>query len=302
MIAVVGSLNQDLTVAVRRLPAPGETVPGGPPVARPGGKGANQAVAAARAGGTVTMIGRVGDDPEGTAMIASLRAEGVDTAHVRLTAGVPTGRALITVDEHGENSIVVSPGANGSVTALDVEAAAPVLRRADVTLFQREVPDAAGRTAARLSGGLILYNPAPADVTGDIPPGTDLVIPNRVELATLARTPVPATLDQVVAAARRLTHRADFVVTLGGDGVLLIDAASHLHLPAFPIVPIDTTAAGDTFCGALAVALAEGRDLRAAARWAAAAAALSTTRRGALSSSPSRAEIETLARSRATRR
>ncbi|MDI3402413.1 ribokinase [Streptomyces cavernicola] len=292
MIAVVGSLNLDLVAPVPHHPVPGETVLGGDIVQHPGGKGANQAVAAARLGGEVAFVGRVGDDAAADVLVDAARAQGVDTTHIRRTESVPTGRALIAVNPHGENSIIVSPGANSRLTAADCEAAWSPLGAAKVTVLQQEVPDSANHAAARLAGGLVLYNPAPA-VDGAVPPvSVDLLVPNRTELAALTGTPEAGTVEEIVAAARKLSGAGAVVVTLGGDGVLLLEGRSSLHIPAFAVTPTDTTGAGDSFCGALAVALAEDRTLEQAARWACAAAAISTTRTGAQPSSPTRDEVE----------
>ncbi|MDJ1138021.1 ribokinase [Streptomyces iconiensis] len=303
MIAVVGSLNLDLVTSVPHHPVPGETVLGGDIAQHPGGKGANQAVAAARLGGHAAFVGRVGDDDAADVMLGAARDQGVDTTHIRRTPGAPTGRALIAVNPSGENSIIVSPGANALLSAADCSEAAGLLREARVTVLQQEVPDEANHEAARLSGGLVLHNPAPAAAGSQLPPRVDLLVPNRTELATLTGTSVPETLDEVTAAARKLMGPGGagggagaVVVTLGGDGVLLLEGArtAALHIPAFPVHPVDTTAAGDSFCGALAVALAEGHPLEHAARWASAAAAVSTTRAGAQPSLAHRDEVEAL--------
>lgn len=292
MIAVVGSLNLDLVAPVPHHPVPGETVLGGDIAQHPGGKGANQAVAAARLGAEVAFVGRVGDDDAADILVDAARDHGVDTTHILRTPQVPTGRALIAVNPSGENSIIVSPGANSRLTAADCEAAAQRLADAKVTVLQQEVPDAANHAAARLAGGLVLYNPAPAVEGAVPPPQVDLLVPNRTELAALTGTPEAETVEEITAAARKLTGAGAVVVTLGGDGVLLLEGTARLHIPAFPVTPTDTTGAGDSFCGALAVALAEGRTLEQAARWACAAAAISTTRTGAQPSSAGRDEVD----------
>ena len=292
MIAVVGSLNLDLVAPVPKHPVPGETVLGGDIAQHPGGKGANQAVAAARLGGEVSFVGRVGDDDAADVMLEAARRQGVDTTHILRTAETPTGRALIAVSPEGENTIIVSPGANSRLAAGDCTAAGDLLRNAKVTVLQQEVPDAANHEAARLSGGLVVHNPAPAVEGSEPPPHVDLLVPNRTELAALAGTSVPRTLDEVACAARKLSGADAVAVTLGGDGVLLHEGTASLHIPAFPVRPVDTTAAGDSFCGALAVALAEDRTLEQAARWACAAAAVSTTRAGAQPSLAQRDEVD----------
>jgi ribokinase len=292
VIAVVGSLNLDLVAPVPHHPVPGETVLGRDIAEHPGGKGANQAVAAARLGGRVALVGRVGTDDAAGVMRDAVGGEGVDISHVTSTPQAPTGRALVTVDPAGENSIVVAPGANLALSAADIESAADLLRQAAVTMLQQEVPDGANRAAVRLAGGIVLHNPAPAVPGAALPPGVDLLVPNRTELAALAGTDVPRTVDEVVAAARALHGPGAIVVTLGSDGVVLLEGTARLHLPAFPVRAVDTTGAGDCFCGALAVALAEGRTLEQAARWAGAAAAVSTTRSGAQPSMARRDEVE----------
>lgn len=292
MIAVVGSINLDLVAPVAHHPVPGETVLGGVIARYPGGKGANQAVAAARLGAAVTMVGRVGRDDAGEMLLGAIRDEGVDTSRIVRTDGVPTGQALITVDLLGENAIVVSPGANTRLGVGDCEAAAELLRTAPVTVLQQEVPEAANRAAARLAGGTLIYNPAPGTTGAALPAGVDLLVPNRTELAALTGQPVPGTPAEVVAAARQVTGAAAVVVTLGGDGALIVEDSSTLHIRAHPVRPVDTTAAGDSFCGALAVALAEGRTLEQAVRWACAVAAISTTRAGAMPSLAHRSEVE----------
>jgi ribokinase len=293
-IVVVGSVNLDLVVRVARLPGPGETVSGGDVFRNPGGKGANQAVAAARLGRGVAMVGRVGDDQAGRELLASLRADGVDTAHVRVADGVPSGAAFITVGDDGENQIVVSPGANARLAPEDVGAAGAALRAAAVTLVQLEVPLAAVTAAVRAAGGRVVLNPAPvrtlpAELLGEV----DVLVPNRVELAQLAGAPVPATVEEAAALAGRLPARA-VVVTLGADGALVVEQGRASHVPAVPVRPVDTTAAGDAFCGGLADALAAGADLQDAARWAVRVAAAACTRPGAQASLPIPDEVRRL--------
>ena len=293
-VAVVGSLNLDLVVRVARLPGPGETVSGEDVFRNPGGKGANQAVAAARLGRRVAMVGCVGDDPAGRELLGSLAGADVDTARVRVVGGVPSGTAFITVGGDGENQIVVSPGANARLTAGDVDHARPALAAAAVTLLQLEVPLEAVATAAAASGGQVVLNPAPVrDLPYDLLAGVDVLVPNRVELAQLAGARVPETVEDAAELAGRLPARA-VVVTLGADGALVVEDGQALHVPAVPVRAVDTTAAGDAFCGGLADALAGGADLQQAARRAVRVAAAACLRPGAQASLPTPADLEAL--------
>jgi ribokinase len=293
-VAVVGSLNLDLVVRVPRLPGPGETVAGDDVFRNPGGKGANQAVAAARLGRRVAMVGRVGDDDAGRQLLASLADAAVDTSQVEALPGVPSGTALITVSADGENQIVISPGANARLTPDDVAAAGAALDAAAVTLLQLEVPLDAVAAAARAAGGRVVLTPAPAralpdGLLGDI----DVLVPNRVELAQLTGEPVPETVEEAVALAGRLPARA-VVVTLGADGALVVEDDQGSHVPAVPVRAVDTTAAGDAFCGGLADALAAGASLEDAARRAARVAAAACRRPGAQASLPTPTELRDL--------
>jgi ribokinase len=296
-VVVVGSANLDIVVPVARHPLPGETVLGGNHFKTPGGKGANQAVAAARLGQQVAMIGRVGDDSFGNILLDALGRDEVDTTHLSKTARVSSGIALIAVDDAGENSIIVSPGANAQLTVDDIYTASTLLESAQVTLLQLEVPLEAVLAAAKAAKGVVILNPAPARV---LPPGllreVDIIVPNRLELASLLSTNVPETLAQTAELARQIEGPEAVVITLGSGGALLVTQSSTIHVPAFEVEPVDTTAAGDCFCGALADAIVRQSSLEDAVAWAVLAAALAVTRHGAQESLPKRGEVERLRR------
>jgi ribokinase len=279
-LVVVGSVNADLVVTVRSLPAPGETVSGGTFERHHGGKSANQAVAAARLGASVAFVGAVGDDDLGADAVAALEREGIDCSGVTRLDDAPTGVALIVVDEAGENQIAVASGANARLVGPAVPAGARIV------LLGLEVPDEAVLAAARAAGDArIVLNPAPArplpDELLDLGP---ILTPNEAEARTLTGEP-----DAQVA-ARALEQRtgAPVVVTLGARGALV---GGELIAPP-PVHPVDTTGAGDTFTGALAAELARGADIGPATRFATAAAALSTQAAGAREGMPDRAAVE----------
>jgi ribokinase len=297
VITVVGSLNQDIVARVPRHPRPGETVLGSGHFVAAGGKGANQAVAAARLGQSVAMVGRVGDDDAGRSLLAGLSADGVDTSGVQTDPEAGTGLALITLDDHAENAIVVSPGANGRVAAGDVDAAADRVCDAAVLLVQLEIPVEAVARAVEIAQGTVVLNPAPArPLPNDLLARVDVLIPNRSELAVLAGGPEPSTFAAVAAAASALRGPRAVVVTLGADGALVVDGDGEpITVPAPIIEPVDTVGAGDAFCGAMADALARGGDLVAACRWAVNAGAVAATRRGAQPSLPTAAEVAAMA-------
>ncbi|MFF0724500.1 ribokinase [Streptomyces sp. NPDC004134] len=292
-LAVFGSVNMDLVAYAATAPLRGETVSGREFRTVPGGKGANQAVAAARAGGAVTMIGAVGADAFGGELRAALDGAGVDTAGLRTAPGA-SGTAHIVVDDDGGNSIVVVPGANGTVTGLapgDDERIAA----AGTLLLQLELPIdgvVAAAEAARGHGVRTVLTPAPArPLPGRLLAATDLLVPNEHEAAALT-----GRSDPHQAAAALLEQVPEVVVTLGGAGSLYAARGQEpVVVPALAVRAVDTTAAGDTFVGALCVAYAEGRPMPAALAWAAAAAALAVQRPGASSSMPERAEIDRLA-------
>jgi ribokinase len=283
VIAVVGSINLDLVVTVERHPAPGETVMGGDRRELPGGKGANQAVAVARLGAPVAMVGRVGPDAQGGRLRDHLANEGIDVEHVTVDDDAPTGMALIVVDGSGENTIVVSPGANAHVGAGDVEAAGEVLAGAAVTLLQHEVPGSAVSAAIAAAGGIVVLNPAPARALAR---EVDVLVPNRGELSKLAQRD-----GDPVDLARGLERAKAVVVTLGAEGVAVVEGERVERIEAPRVHAVDSTGAGDAFCGALAQALADGADLVEAARWAVRVAAVSVTRVGAQSGLPRREEV-----------
>jgi ribokinase len=287
-VVVVGSLNMDYVVRVPRLPAPGETVSGDDVFRNPGGKGANQAIAAARLGQRVAMIGRVGDDEAGRTLVEALQSEGVDASRIVVDAHAPTGAAFIPVAADGENQIVVSPGANARLTPEDVDAARALLEGADVVLAQLEVPFPAVHAAASCAGGTTVLNPAPAQaVPEELVSSADVVVPNRVELARLTGSEVPRSADDAARAAAALPA-ASVVVTLGADGALVIQGNRVTEIAPTPVRAVDSTAAGDAFCGGLADGLARGEDLVPAARWGARVAAIACTKRGAQASLPTR--------------
>ncbi len=295
-IAVIGSLNMDLVVPVPRHPTPGETLLGSDYASHPGGKGANQAVAAARAGGTVRMIGRVGEDAFADVLRGALMRDGIDVARV-VASEAPTGVAFIQVDTSGENVIVVSPGANARLSPDDLDG---VMEPApDVLLLQLEVPletVLAGAKAARAVGSTVVLSVAPAQALGaDQLRDVSVLAVNQHEAAMLLRRPEAEVRSDPEAAARALLKLAPAaVVTLGGDGAVWADADGSGRQTAFEVSPVDTTAAGDAFAGALGVRLGEGASLRDAVRFAGAAGALAVTVHGAQPSLPERASIEAL--------
>lgn len=319
---MLGSINMDLVVRSPRLPAPGETLLGGPFSTSPGGKGANQAVAAARMGAEVSFIGAVGDDEHGRVMLETLKGEGIDTSRIAVREGTPTGVALITVAEgQGENTIIVAPGANATVTPGDVEAARGTIGAADVLLIQLEVPlEAVARAGeiARDLGVTVVLNAAPAmRLPAEVLASTDVLIVNETEAAVVGAEafapigPEPEPADELEALLLRAAGLGPgtTVLTAGAAGALFrCGRESAGRVPATPVSAIDTVGAGDAFCGALAVRLAEhqigdargaGLDrmgLMDAVCWACAAGALATTKNGAIPSLPTRAEVLRLLR------
>ncbi len=297
MIVVVGSLNYDLTVRTARFPQPGEAVIGESFTTACGGKGANQAYAVARMGGRVAMIGCVGKDAFGEASLASLEAVGVDTRRVLRRGDVSTGVAFILLDASGQNEIVVAPGANRTLSAADLAQFVDVFGQARAVITQLETTLEATRAAleqARAAGAIAVLNPAPfAPLEDAVLRACDFLIPNENEAANLCACPV-RTLDEARAAAVRLRARGarNVLITLGANGVWVEAEQWQGHVPAFTVPVVDTVAAGDVFIGAFVTRLVEGADVREAARFGCAAAAIAVTRPGAQPSIPSRQEVE----------
>ncbi|MGC8667575.1 MAG: ribokinase [Chthonomonadales bacterium] len=296
-IVVVGSSNTDMVVRTPRIPSPGETVLGGEFVMTQGGKGANQAVAAARLGAEVSLVARVGQDVFGTQAIASIGTAGVNTAYIVRDDTAPSGVALIFVDGSGQNSIVVAPGANSRLSPADVDAARPAFEAASVVVLQLEIPLDTVTRAIELAKELektVLLNPAPVPSQPLPMAGVDVVTPNEVEAAMLLghsiQSPYEAR-DAAVALVRRLGVGAA-VVTMGARGAVVATMDRVQEIPGKKVNAVDTTAAGDCFTGALATALGEGMALGPAAHFANAAAALACTRVGAQASMPYRNEVE----------
>lgn len=296
-VVVIGSLNMDLVVRTPRLPKGGETLAGHTFTTAPGGKGANQAVAAARLGARVAMIGCVGADPYGDFLTRSLLQEGIDCQGVSVAAEVPTGIASILVDDQGQNAIVIVAGGNGELSAAHLQAQESVLDQAKLVIAQLEVPLAtvgAALARAHALGKTVILNPAPA--TGPLPAEwyahIDYLVPNESEASLLTGLPVD-TLEQAEAAARQLVAAGarQVLLTLGGQGLLQVSADGCQHHPATSVKAVDTTAAGDTFLGGFAAGLAEGLSVSEAIALGQQAAAIAVTRPGAQPSIPTRQEL-----------
>jgi ribokinase len=291
-ILVVGSLNMDLVVRAPRFPAPGETISGGDLAIIPGGKGANQAVASTRLGADVSMLGRVGSDVFGQSLLDNLTDNGVNTSRVQRDAAA-TGTATIIVDAHGQNSIVLSPGANGKVTPGDVTD----LPEAKILLLQFEIPPEAVFSAAqkaREKGMRVIVNPAPARMMDSaFLKLVDILVPNESELSLLTGHPVTDSTSAEAAARQLIAQGAGMVIVTRGEHGTLAVTKSDLHsTPAFPVEVVDTTAAGDAFIGGLAVSLAEDKPIREALTYANACGALAVTKFGAQPSLPTMDEVQ----------
>ncbi|QUS57672.1 ribokinase [Pseudovibrio brasiliensis] len=300
-IAIVGSINVDITTRSDRLPQPGETLHGHSYAINLGGKGCNQAVAASKLGGDAKLVGRIGKDGFGDIAAQHLADMGVSTEHVHLDETHGTGIAVIGVDANSENSIIVIGGANLAVDESDLERSSDVLETAKIMLMQLEIPVETCLSAAkkvRASSGKVIFDPAPAPVHG-LPEGflqnVDVVTPNETETEILTGFR-PTNAEEAAHAANLLREQgvAAAVVKLGARGVYFKDETSEGFVEPFKVNAIDTVAAGDCFNGGLAYALADGKSLAEAVRFAAACGALSTTKHGAATSAPTLAEVEAL--------
>jgi len=298
-IVVVGSSNTDMILQMDHIPRPGETLLGGEFSMAAGGKGANQAVAAARAGGTVTFLARVGNDMFGQQAIEGFRKDGINVQHVISDPDAPSGVALIFVADDGENSIGVASGANAQLSPADIQRASETIAQADVLVMQLETPLPAVQAAAEIAaahGVRVILNPAPAQpLSDDLLSLVSVLTPNESEAELLTGIEV-ADENRAVLAADQLRSKgvATTVVTLGSQGAMVASDDFSGPVSAFDVKPVDTTAAGDVFNGALAVALSEGETLELAVKFASAAAALAVTKLGAQPSAPARKEIERL--------
>ncbi len=303
-IAVVGSINADLVVRCARLPRPGETISARDVREVPGGKGANQAVAAARLGADVTMIGRVGDDAFGARLRSGLGSNGVDISHVLTTPDCASGLAIVAVEDSGENSIMIVPGANGRLTPDDVAAASALIREADILLVQLEVPletTIAAIKLARDHGTPIILDPAPAPRFDEHDAAllrellqVDVACPNEAEALALTNVQIETVADaEQAACCLRSLGPKHGIVTLGARGAVLCESDSRPTLiPSFDVTTVDTTAAGDAFAAALALRMAQHIPMAQAVRFACAAGALATSRPGAQPAMPTLAQIE----------
>ncbi|MDF2440242.1 MAG: ribokinase [Abditibacteriota bacterium] len=296
-VVVIGSSNIDMTVRCRELPLPGQTILGDDFVITPGGKGANQAVAAAKLGARTQLIARLGNDVFAEASMNSFSRAGLGTDYIVRDETSPSGVALIFVDENGENQIVVAPGANGKLTPADIDRALPVIENAKVMVLQLEIPMETVRHAAQLATQhktRVILNPAPARV---LPPSlleqVDILIANETEVLVLTGADDVDTSTAARACGPLLEAGVESVITtLGKNGAVITSGVGATKVPGFKVKAIDTTSAGDTFAGAIACALAQGRSLEDAVHFANAAAALSATKQGAQVSMPTRAEVE----------
>ena len=295
-IVVIGSANIDLVASVNHLPISGETVLGSSFNKIPGGKGANQSVAASKLGGEVSFVGCVGSDQEGEMLRSSLEGANVDCEFLTSLPETPTGTAMIGVDAEGNNSIIVYSGANGALVQEDIIAAKKIVESAKVILMQLEIPTSCLEAATEIANGITILNPAPVV---DIPKGllekVDVLVPNQIELAHLSNMKGFNNLDEIENAAKSLDIET-VIVTLGSKGALLV-SDNDTELISSPVVDsVDTTGAGDAFCGSLAESLSRGMSFLESVEQSVVVGALSTTKHGAQISMPSRSEVDSFLR------
>ena len=298
-ILVVGSVNTDMVISAEHFPRPGETLLGHDFMTNHGGKGANQAVAAARLGGNTAFICKLGDDGFGHSTMRMLKKEGIDVSYSSISDKAPSGVALICTIPSGENSIIVNAGANGQLKAEDIQSSEDVIAQAGIVLMQLETPVATLIEAARLGkkhGAFTILNPAPAPVTPlpqELLENIDLLIPNETETCSISGVEIKDedTAMQAINTIQKMGVK-NIIITVGSKGAIAKMDKKLITVPAFKVKAIDTTAAGDTFCGALSVALSEGKDIEAAIRFGNKASSISVTRKGAQLSIPHRHELE----------
>ena len=298
-IVVIGSCNTDMVINTERLPSPGETIIGGNFFMNAGGKGANQAVAAVRLGGDVSFIAKVGNDHFGSRSIEQYKAEGIDVEHIFVDGEQPSGVALIVVDAKGENCIAVASGANAMLAPEDIDKAVGVIERGDIVLMQLETPIDTVEYVARIAaerGKKVVLNPAPAQHLPDsLLKNLFMIIANETETELIAGIKI-TDMESICRAADVIGARGveNIVITLGSKGAFIKENGAYHKVPAIKVKAVDATAAGDTFCAAVCVALAEGKGVLDAVEFANTCASVTVTRMGAQSSLPYRDEIDRL--------
>ena len=291
-VVVIGSANIDLVSSVASLPVPGETVLGNSFIKTPGGKGANQAVAASKLGGEVSFVGCIGSDQEGEILRSSLKNANVNCDFLISRPEVSTGNAMIGVDAEGNNSIIVNSGANSALTQEDIVAAKEIVESAQVVLMQLEISTKCLEVAVEMASGIKILNPAPVvDISKKLLEKIDVLIPNRIELARLSNKESFENLDELEAAAKGLGIQT-VIVTLGSAGALLVSDKQTELISSPAVESVDTTGAGDAFCGSMAESLSRGLSFLESVEYSVTAGALSTTTHGAQISMPTRSEVD----------
>ena len=296
-IVVIGSCNTDMVINTDRLPLPGETIIGGNFFMNAGGKGANQAVAAVRLGGSVSFMAKVGNDHFGSRSIEQYKAEGIDVEHILIDSEMPSGVALIMVDANGENCIAVASGANAMLRVEDIDKATGMIERGDIVLMQLETPLDTVEYVARIAherGKRVILNPAPAQHLPDaLLKNLYMIIANETETELITGVRI-TDMESICRAADVMSERGvqNVVITLGSKGAFIKENGAYHKVPAIKVKAVDATAAGDTFCGALCVALAEKKGILEAVEFANKCASVTVTRMGAQSSLPYRSEID----------